>query len=210
MADIIPVSMEAPEGEILIRAAGALKRGKCIAVPTDTLYGLCARALDREAIDRLFAVKGRTEKKGAPVLIGLFPQLYLLTDRIPAAAQRLVRALWPGPLTLIFPARPHVSRVLCGGGDGVAVRLPGQALCRTLARWVGPFAATSANPPGAPPFARAREVAEAFGEKLEMILDGGALGQDSPSSVVDVRGEKPLLIREGPVAFSEVEAAWGE
>lgn len=208
MADMIPVSMDAPEREKLRRAAEALKRGKCIAAPTDTLYGLCARALDREAIGRLFAVKGRTGKKGAPVLIGLFTQLYLLSDRIPGPAQRVAHKLWPGPLTLIFPAKPHLSHALCG--DGVAVRLPGQALCRALALWAGPFAATSANLPGERPLESAQKVEEIFGEKLALILDGGSLEADTPSTIVDVRGEAPLLIREGPVAFSDVESAWGE
>ncbi|MEE9274339.1 MAG: L-threonylcarbamoyladenylate synthase [bacterium] len=211
MAEIVPVRPQAPDEAALRRAAEALARGAAIALPTDTLYGLCARALDPAALERLFAAKGRGGEKGAPVLIGSPDQLPLLAARTPEGARALIGRLWPGPLTLIFPARDALSPFLTGGeGGGVAVRLPDQALCRRLAAEAGPFAATSANRPGAPPLRGAGEIAEEFGERIALILDGGALPEERPSTLVDVRGAAPVLLREGRAPFDEVLKAWGE
>ncbi len=208
-AEVLAVHTEAPGEVPLRRAAEALLRGEAVALPTDTLYGLCARALDAQAIERLFAAKGRTEEKGAPVLIGHREHLALLAGPAPARARAVMEALWPGPLTLILPARRGLPPLLTGGAEGgVAVRLPAQTLCRTLALMTGPFAATSANRPGEPPLCDASGIAARFAGKISLILDGGPLGETLPSTVVDARGDRPLLVRQGAVPLEAVLRAW--
>lgn len=207
MADILPVRPEAPDEASVRRAAEALLRGEAVALPTDTIYGLCARAEDPAAIKALYAAKSRGEEKGAPILIGDPAHLAILVDRIPRKAQTLINELWPGPLTLILPARTGLSPLLSEEG-GIAVRFPAQALCRAIAQSAGPFAATSANRPGEPPLLDAPAIADAFGDKVALILDGGPIGEVAPSTVVDARGDSPRLLRDGSLPFDRVNAAW--
>ncbi len=207
MAEIIPVRPEAPDEASVRRAADALLNGETVALPTDTVYGLCALAENTDAIEALYKIKGRGEEKGAPVLIGELAHLATLADRIPQKAQALIDELWPGPLTLILPARTDLSPFLSESG-GIAVRFPAQALCRAIARAAGPFAATSANRPGEPPLRDATAIAEAFGDRLRLILDGGPRGEGAPSTVVDARGGALTLLREGLLPFDRVKAAW--
>lgn len=209
MAEILPVHPAKPAEEALRRAGEVLIQGEVAALPTDTVYGLCARALDPEAVERLYRAKGRTEEKGAPVLIGHPSQLALLAEPVPPRVRALMDALWPGSLTFILHARPGLPARLTGGaGGGVAVRLPAQNLCRALALIAGPFAATSANRPGEPPMRDASAVAVRFGPRVALILDGGHAGDAPSSTVADLRGERPALIRKGGVSFDAVLRAW--
>ncbi len=198
---------EAPDETSVRRAADALLNGETVALPTDTIYGLCALAENPAAIEALYKAKNRGEEKGAPVLIGELAHLASLTDRIPQKAQALINEFWPGPLTLILPARAELSPFLSESG-GIAVRFPAQALCQAIARAAGPFAATSANRPGEPPLRDAAAVEEAFGDRLSLILDGGPCGDSAPSTVVDARGHALKLLREGLLSFDRVKAAW--
>jgi tRNA threonylcarbamoyl adenosine modification protein (Sua5/YciO/YrdC/YwlC family) len=207
VAEIIPVRPEAPDEASVRRAADALLNGETVALPTDTVYGLCALAEDPAAIEALYKVKGRGEKKGAPVLIGEFAHLATLADQIPQKAQALINALWPGPLTLILTARAEMSPFLSESG-GIAVRFPAQALCQAIAQAAGPFAATSANRPGEPPLRDAAAIEDAFGDGVSLILDGGPCGNGAPSTVVDARGGALKLLREGLLPFERAKAAW--
>lgn len=208
MAEILTVDPANPTEEVLRRAGEALLRGEVVALPTDTVYGLCARALDAEAVEALYRAKGRTEEKGAPVLIGHPGQLALLAEPPSARARALLDALWPGPISFVFPARPGLPARLTGGPGGVAVRLPGQNLCRALALVAGPFAATSANWPGDPPLRDPSALAIRFGPRISLLLDGGFLDERPSSTVADLRGERPALLRKGAVPFDAVLRAW--
>lgn len=210
MSGVVPVTPDAPEEGALRRAGEELLAGSVIALPTDTIYGLCARALDGEAVEKLYEAKGREEEKGAPILIGHRSQLKDLARGVSPRAARLMDALWPSGLTLVLPAHPGLSPRLSEGGRGVAVRMPALALCRALAVRVGPFAATSANPPGEPPLTSAREISARFQAGVALVLDGGESGSAPPSTVVDARGEEPELMREGAVDFGSVVRAWSE
>ena len=207
MAEIIPIEIDAPLDAAVRRAAEGLREGAVIALPTDTLWGLCAKAGDAEGIEKLYKAKGREDEKGAPVIIGLMNQLALLTKPLHEKIRENLYALWPGPLTLIFEAGEEVPPMLAEGG-GIAARYPAQPLCQALARAAGPFAATSANPPGKAPFASATEIAAHFGDKISLILDGGAIEGEAPSTVVDLRGDAPVLIREGAFDFEKVIRVW--
>jgi L-threonylcarbamoyladenylate synthase len=205
--EIIPIEIDAPDNAAVRRAAEVLREGNVIALPTDTIWGLCSKAGNSAGIEKLYEAKGRRDEKGAPVLIGQLDQLALLTKPLHEKIWEKLYILWPGPLTLIFEAGEETPPLLAEGG-GIAVRYPGQPLCQTLARAAGPFAATSANPPGEAPFASAAEIAARFGDKISLILDGGSIEGGAPSTVVDLRGTSPKLIREGAFDFDKVIRAW--
>jgi tRNA threonylcarbamoyl adenosine modification protein (Sua5/YciO/YrdC/YwlC family) len=207
VAKILAVQPNAPDDKTVRIASEALRRGEVVALPTDTLYGLCALASNTKTIQQLFSVKGRTDKKGTPILIGNMEQLALLSKHFPPQANRVMTALWPGALTLILPAREDVPVPLIED-KGIAVRMPDQALCMAIALKSGPFAATSANRPGNPPLDSTSAIDSEFGELTSLILDGGKIEGGLASTVVDIRGEKPILIREGTVLFVSVVAAW--
>ena len=197
-----------PEEEAIRQAGKELNSGNIVALPTDTIYGLCTNALDKEAVEKLYETKGREDEKGAPVLIGCRSQLKGLAGDISPLAFSLMDSLWPSGLTLILPASPNLSPLLAEGGSSIAVRMPAQALCRVLAIRVGPFVATSANASGEPPLQSAQAIFSRFHNKVGLVLDGGTTENTMPSTVVDVRGEKPQLLREGMVDFDSVVQAW--
>lgn len=201
---------DSPEEEVIRQAGEELISGNIVALPTDTIYGLCAHALDKEAIEKLYEIKGRKDEKGAPVLIGCRTQLKGLAADISPRALSLMGSLWPSGLTLVLPAIPNLSPLLAEGGSSVAVRMPAQALCRILAIRVGPFVATSANPSGELPLHNARAISSRFHNKVALLLDGGKIENTRPSTIVDARGEKPKLLREGVVDFDSVVRAWNK
>ena len=210
MSKILPVDPDSPEKEVIRQTGEELKAGKIVALPTDTIYGLCAYAFDPEAIEKLYEAKGRKDEKGAPVLIGGLYQLKRLACDIPRRVLALMDSLWPSGLTLVLPASPFLSTLLTGEGSSVAVRMPEQALCRILAMSFGPFVATSANISGEPPLQSAQEILSRFQNEVELVLDGGRLENTRPSTIVDARGEKPKLLREGMVDFDSVVRAWNK
>ena len=146
------VVLVADEVAALERAAAAVEQGAVIGVPTDTVYGLVCLCRDAAAIDRLFAVKERPSHKALPVLLGDAEQVRAVVRGAGGpVAQALIERYWPGPLTLVLPARSHLPAALTAGGETVGVRVPAQPFLRALARRVGPLASSSANRSGAPP-----------------------------------------------------------
>ena len=146
------VVLAADEVDALERAAAAVEQGAVIGVPTDTVYGLVCLCRDAAAIDRLFAVKERPSHKALPVLLGDAEQVRAVVRGAGGpVAQALIERYWPGPLTLVLPARSRLPAALTAGGETVGVRLPAQPFLRALARRVGPLASSSANRSGEPP-----------------------------------------------------------
>lgn len=192
--------------EAVARALAALERGGVVAYPTETFYALGARYDDEAALERLYELKRRPREKAMPLIIGRQEQLPLLTDRVGAAAAALMRRFWPGPLTLLFPARPGLSAFVVAGGT-VAVRVPGDSFALRLAQ-AAPFAitATSANRAGRPPARTAAMVRAAFGEQLDLIVDGNETTASLPSTIVDVAGREYAIIRAGAVPAAAVKA----
>jgi tRNA threonylcarbamoyl adenosine modification protein (Sua5/YciO/YrdC/YwlC family) len=188
-----------PDPEVLERALRALGGGGLLIFPTDTLYalgGLFARPGVAEAVR---TAKGRREGHLLPLIARDRSQVEGLCSRFPEAAARLAEAFWPGPLTLVLPARGDVG----AEGDTVAVRVPARALARELCR-DGALISTSANLTGAPPPLTCREAVEAVGRAAALALDGGP-GTPAPSTIVDVSGPLPRLVRGGAVSWDEVE-----
>ncbi len=184
----------------LEEAANRVEAGEVIAVPTDTVYGLVCRYDRESAILELYRVKERPPEKALPVLVGEVAQLAAVAQTpIPPLAQRLIRRHWPGPLSLVLEARPGLPSALTAGGETVAVRLPDHPFVRDLARRVGPLASSSANRSGAGECRSAREVYEQLAGRVPLIVDGGVAPGGQASTVVDLSGVRPRILREGPI-----------
>lgn len=205
MVEIISVCLESPDSSVIRQAAKALLDGEIVAIPTDTIYGLCARTHDANAIKKLYVVKGRHDgKKGAPTLIGDISQLSLLAAKIPPVSQLLMDTFWPGPLTLVLPAMPDLSPLLLER-NGIAIRYPAHSVCQAVARICGPFVATSANYHDQSPLNDAEIISKKMGEKIRLILDGGPIMNQLPSTVVDTKENSVQLVREGAISYLEIE-----
>ena len=182
-------------------AAEVLRAGGVVAFPTDTVYGLGAAASQEEAVRALYEIKGRPEAKAIPLLLADAGDLPQVAQDVPPLAERLAADWWPGPLTLVLPARPEIPEVVRSGGATVAVRVPDHGLARDLIRAVGqPLATTSANRSGAPEARTAAEVVQQLGGRVEWVIDGGESPGGRPSTVVDVTVHPPVVRRWGAIA----------
>ena len=188
--------------ERLGEVASALARGDVVAIPTETVYGLAARADDPEAVERMAALKGRPS--GQPFQLLVEPVDAVLPLLADAGALERVRALWPGPLTAVVRAREHAGIVVVAAEGTIGVRQPDDALARAVIGAAGGvIAATSANLSGEDPATTADDVARRFGDGL-LVLDGGERGGLSPSTVVDLTRDPPVLLRAGPISAGEL------
>ena len=175
-----------------------------VAVPTDTVYGLAARIDRPRAVAEIFDLKGRPPDLALPVLVGRWRQVRLVAADWPRAASMVAARFWPGPLTVVVPARPEVGALLGGDGRTVGVRRPRHRLVQSLCRFAGPLAVTSANAHSQPPCTTAAEVEATFGGLC--VVDGG-LCDGVPSTVVDCTVSPPVCLREGGVPWPWIEAA---
>ena len=202
------VVIAADQANALDQAAAAVEQGAVIGVPTDTVYGLVCLCSDAAAIDRLFAVKERPSQKALPVLLGEAEQSSAVVRTAgQAAAQALIDRYWPGPLTLVLPARSHLPPTLTAGGDTVGVRLPAHPFLRALARRVGPLASSSANRSGVPPCATAAAVLDQLDGRIPLLIDAGPAPLAQSSTVLDLSRPQPILLRKGPIGPEELAAA---
>lgn len=182
-------------------AADIVRGGGIIAFPTETFYGLGACPFDAHAVRRIFDLKGRP-LRDAPILVLIRSRADLdqMVSEITPAAERLMEACWPGPLTLVFRAAAVVPSVLTAGTGTIGVRLPAHSDVQRLLETVGgPLTGTSANRTGQPPAMTAADVEQIFGGAVDVILDGGAGPGGLPSTVVDTTVVPPRLLREGRV-----------
>jgi tRNA threonylcarbamoyl adenosine modification protein (Sua5/YciO/YrdC/YwlC family) len=203
MSDARPTLLGAHDLETV---ASVLLDGGVVGLPTDTVYGLAVR-LERSAIDRVLAAKGRPSSLALPVLVGVRAQLDAVASSFPPAAAVLAERFWPGPLTLVVPAKRAIGRLVGGDGRTVGLRWPDHPFVEQLCLEVGPLAVTSANRHGEPPSTTADEVAGAFlAKEVVAVVDGG-VADSSPSSVVDCSRKRPTSVREGAVPWSAIESA---
>ena len=204
--------MPATHPESLAAAVDAIRAGRIVAVPTETVYGL-ACALNDAALERLLAAKGRAAEKGITLLVDSLMQVESVAQ-IPARGRRLAARFWPGPLTLVLPAgaAADLPALLTGGQATVGVRLPDHPVPRALARELGPIPLTSANRSGEPEAREAAGVVAALGRVVALVLDGGPSAGGVPSTVVAVEGggeEAVRILRQGAIAAEEIESALG-
>lgn len=183
----------------LIQAVrSVIEQGGLVALPTETYYALGVNPFDAEAVERLLAVKGRQDGKPILVLIGERTQLSSLVQAVSPVATFLMDRFWPGPLTILFPALHALPAPLTGNTGRVGVRLTSCASVGPLLRAVGPLTGTSANRAGCPPARTAREIQDALGQDIDLIVDGGLTPGGPPSTIVDAQSSV-RLIREGAV-----------
>ena len=195
----------------LMEAAKILRKGGIVAFPTETVYGLGANALEAQASAKIYAAKGRPSDNPLIAHIASIDDLPKLAAQIPDAGRKLAEKYWPGPLTLVFPKKEIVPYGTTGGLDTVAVRMPSDPIATRLIRLAGvPVAAPSANTSGRPSPTRAEHVIEDLNGKIEMIIDGGEVGIGVESTIVDVSGEIPTLLRPGAITMEMLKETVGE
>ena len=191
-------------------AAAVLRCGGLAAFPTETVYGLGGNALDPQAARRIYAAKGRPSDNPLIVHIADAEAVYEVARDVPETAKRLMAAFWPGPMTLVFPKKEIVPPETTGGLATVAVRLPAHEAARELIRACGfPVAAPSANLSGRPSPTSAARVWEDLAGKIELILDGGPAEIGIESTIIDVTGETPVILRPGFVTAEDVAGVAG-
>lgn len=203
----ITVDPDRPDPDALERAAALLRRGGVAAVPTDTVYGLAADPFNAAAVDRVFAIKGRVSDQALPLVAADSAQIRAWIGGWSPLGDRLSRRFWPGPLTLVVSAPPAIVAAVTGGRGTVGVRVPAHAVTRGLCAAVGcPLTATSANRSGAPATGRPDVVAADLGDDVDALVDAGTTPGGPPSTIVDVTGDEPRLIRAGAISWDAVQA----
>ena len=215
--DVLQVDPARPDEAALTRIAEAVLRGGVVAFPTDTLYGLHCSLFDVDAVQMIARLKRRDPSLAVISLIPEADQAYGLAAEVNEVAERLIARHWPGPLSLIFRAAPIVPPRVRGAGGTVALRCPKDALCmRILERIGGPVVSSSANLSGQRPAETAAEVVRFFGNQLDLVIDAGPRHGETPSTLVDVSGDRPRLLRRGAVdvtadlgAFDDATAGRG-
>ena len=184
----------------LARAAEIIARGGVIAFPTDTVYGLGCDMFNADAVERIYTIKGRPASLPLIAMFAEVEQWPLVAASLPESAREYMQRWWPGPLTIIVPARADIPVRVLGGGSSIGMRIPDLVVTRQLLRLTDrPLATTSANRSGQPAATTARQVAAQLGDTVDLILDGGISPQGMASTVVDCTINPPAILREGPL-----------
>lgn len=178
-----------------------LENSGIIAYPTDTIYGLGALYDREETINRIIKLKGREETKGILLIAGSIEIIMKVVDDIPPELMTLAQRYWPGPLTILFKAKPGISKLLTGGTGKIAIRIPGESFALELVKRKGLIiTSTSVNPSGLPPATDAEEIGRYFPEGIDLLIDGGRLS-GKPSTIVDLEDGRIKVLRRGAIAL---------
>jgi L-threonylcarbamoyladenylate synthase len=181
-------------------ALSALRAGEAIVFPTETFYGVGVDALNRRALERLFRIKGRDPDKPVALIAADLEMVARVVTEIPPAARRLAERFWPGPLTIVLPARAELARELSNREGGVGIRVSPHPIALELTRRLGsPLTATSANLAGQPPARTLDDAWASFGDAIAAYVDGGTLSGELPSTVISFEGAAIRIIRAGAV-----------
>ena len=203
--------LHASDPKTAAAAANLIMNGQLVAIPTETVYGLGANGLDEAAVAKIFEAKGRPQDNPLILHISGPEQIELFCHHIPQKAYDLAEAFWPGPLTIVLPARKVVPRRTTGGLDTVAVRCPDNAVTREIIRLAGvPIAAPSANISGKPSTTTAEHVRHDHDGKIAAIVDGGPCRVGVESTIVDLTEERPRLLRPGGITPEQLVEVLGD
>ena len=206
----VVVDPQRPDPAVMARAGAVIRRGGLVAFPTETVYGLGANALDAAAVAGIFRAKGRPAHDPIIVHVADAGALPALVTAVPEVARRLTAAFWPGALTLVLPRTDRVPDVVTAGGPTVAVRCPDHPLAQALIRAAGtPIAAPSANRFSHTSPTTAQHVWDDLAGRIHMLLDGGPTPIGVESTVLDLSGPTPVLLRPGGVSLEELRAVVG-
>jgi L-threonylcarbamoyladenylate synthase len=204
------VSASHPERALLDQAARVIRAGGVVALPTDTLYGLAADPFSDRAVNRIFSLKGRSSRQPLPLIAFDVAQVRRQLGNLTPLASMLAERFWPGPLTLVIEGFDSLSHAVTAGTGRVGVRVPNHRVARGLCEACGhPLTATSANVSGEAPAVEPRSAVDALPD-VDIVLDAGPAAGGLPSTIVDVTGPDPRLIRAGAIPWEEVLAVWRE
>lgn len=192
-------------------AVDVLANGGVAAIPTDTLYGLAANALDESAVMKIYELKGRPDGMALPLLLSEAEDVRMCAKEVPQAAWTLMERFWPGALTLVVRKSASIPDIVTAGLDTVALRVPDHPVPREIVETLGaPITGTSANLSGRPGIKNPAAVRREFGNTIDFVLDGGVAPGGVASTIVDVSGDGLRVLREGAVSREEVKAALGK
>lgn len=195
------------EREAAVAAATlAVRRGDLVVMPTDTVYGVAADAFSHDAVRALLAAKGRGREMPPPVLVSAVTTLDALATEVPAWARALAEAFWPGPLTLVCRQQSSLMWDLGETRGTVAVRMPDDPVALALLERTGPLAVSSANLTGRPAATTADQAEEMLGDVVAVVLDGGESRGGEASTIIDVTGEQPRVLRHGALDVAALDA----
>lgn len=207
---ILKINPQKPEADKIAYAAQVLREGGTVAFPTETVYGLGADALNETAVRKIFEAKGRPADNPLIVHVSSISAVDKLVDEIPEAAKQLMDAYWPGPLTVVMQKKSRVPDIITAGLNTVAVRMPSHPIAYRLIEAAGiPVAAPSANISGKPSPTVGQHVIDDLLGRVDMIIDGGSAQVGLESTVIDVTGEKPLLLRPGGITHTQLKRLLG-
>lgn len=205
MSPVYDCTTESGRAEGVAKAVEAVRDGKVVVLPTDTVYGVGADAFSEDAVAAVLAAKGRGRDMPPPVLVPNVRTVDGLATDVPPWARDLIQEFWPGPLTLVFQAQSSLMWDLGETNGTVALRMPQDEIALELLAEVGPMAVTSANQSGQPPATTITDAAAQLGAAVAVYLDAGTRADNVPSTIVDCTGERPRILREG--ALSEADLA---
>ncbi len=207
--EVLKVSPDAPERNVIDYAANFIKRGRVIAIPTDTFYGLSTDPFNLAAIERVFQVKGRAENKALPILVNSVEQAVSLMRDVPDAFLTLATKFWPGPLTLVVEATHRLPLKVTGNSGRVALRWADSRIATALIEAVGgPITGTSANLSGHASCTNAEQITQQLGKSLALVLDAGDTGGTLASTIVRISGDEWTIVREGALPDIEIHSVF--
>lgn len=193
----------------LTAAANAVRAGQLVVIPTDTVYGIGADAFSPSAVQALMHAKGRGRDMPVGVLVGSWSTIDGLVLSVPHQARLLIQAFWPGDLSIVLPHAPSLAWDLGQSSGTVMLRMPLHPVAIELLQEVGPMAVSSANRSGHPPAGNVDTAREQLGDSVQVYLDGGPTGEPVPSTIVDLSGDEPVVLREGSVSTKAISEALG-
>jgi tRNA threonylcarbamoyl adenosine modification protein (Sua5/YciO/YrdC/YwlC family) len=203
--EILKVSADSPEAHIIEYAAGFIKRGEVVGIPTDTFYGLSVDPFNLSAIEGVFRAKGRPETKALPILVNSQEQALTLVREVPDSFMELANKFWPGPLTLVVEATHRLPLKVTGNTGRVALRWANSNVVTQLITAAGgPITGTSANLSGYPSCSNAAQIVEQLGNRLPLILDSGDTRGVLASTIVRLDGNEWRVVREGAIPDEEI------
>jgi L-threonylcarbamoyladenylate synthase len=209
MAEVFDCADETQRPTGIASAISALKGGRLVVLPTDTVYGIGADAFDGAAVAALLAAKGRGRDMPVPVLVGSWHTIDGLVYSVPDSARELIRAFWPGALSLVVQQAPSLQWDLGDAQGTVMLRMPLHPVAIELLREVGPMAVSSANISGQPAAVTAANAREQLGDLVEVYLEAGPSANGAASTIVDLTGAQPRILREGPVSAEAIATVLG-
>lgn len=205
MSRVMKIDVADPAERDIVEIAAVIKAGGVIVYPTETLYGIGANALSHDAVRRVVNAKQRPDDKPILVLVHEPESLDSMVEKVPDAAKILMKSFWPGPLTLVFPARAGMSEAVTKSAGTIGIRIPSSEFCRKLVAECGcPLTSTSANIAGRPTFPTIDEIKAELGDSIDLYVDAGRLPDSLPSTVIDVTVTPPVILRAGAIEPDQI------